>query len=234
MGSTSTPTSTPDRTNDEWAASDARKPALLPDMDANTRAFVAERVVKVTPEDAPFLKDGHMFVIVRTGRMGEPTVNHPSFFHLLQLKGKGARGLHGDEDWEWLRAGSQLSLDTESNRVAYVSRYIDMLCSARTRYAWPVKTVDDLQLLTSADADAMPRAGTEAEAVKARALHEKYQGVIKPLTLAGGAGPWRGALFANGRHHLIVRVDVVLTADGKITLTDTVLEKDAPIPGVFP
>ena len=217
----------------EWEASDARKSELLPHLDEVTRVLVASRVVKVTPEESPFLAEGRMFILERTARADEPMVHHPSFFHLAQLPAKGARGLRVEEDWEWLRTNAKVVLEPEENRVAYVARYVSVLSSYRTRYAWIVKTVDELQLLTSADADAMPRAGSEAEAAKARALRERYSGVIKPLSLPGQS-PWRGALFANGRHHLIVRVDVVLAADGRITLTDTVLEKDAPIPGVDP
>jgi hypothetical protein len=234
IASSATAISAPSALDDEWTASDARKPALLADVDPELRAFLSQRAVKVTPEEAPFLGAGSMFRVERTIRVGEPTVDHPSFFHLVQLPGKGTRGLHNDADWEWMRASARVLLETEPKRVAYVSRYVDMLCSARMRYAWPVKSIDELQLLTSADADAMPRAGTEAEAVAARALVVQYRNIIKPLALPGDAAPWRGALFANGRHRLILRVDVLLLADGKITLTDNVLEKDAPIPGVFP
>jgi len=216
-------TKVPAKTVDEWTASGALKATLAKEVPADLRDLWSSRVVKVEPVEAPYLAKATIYRGTRTMRVGEPTVHHPSTWLVARAPGKGLRMLNAKADWDALRADDGLQLDTDARRLAYVRAYVAGTGHAEQRYAWIVDSVDELQLLTKGD-----------KAAAAQALDKKYRPIIKPLALTGKTAPWKGVAFANGRHLKIVRIDIRLASDGTIVVTDTVLEKDAPIPSVSP
>lgn len=218
---------------DGWAESDALKAKLAPDVPADLSDTFRSKVVKLVPVDAPYLAKSEIYRATRTFRVGAEVVHHPSTWLLSRAPGRGLHNLTTRDDWMSLRKEDGLRLDTEPRRIAYVRAFVQAVGRTEHRYDWIADSVEQLQLFTSADADAMPRAHDEAEAARARALETKYRSIIKPLALPGAHPPFTGAVFVNGTGQKIIRVDVQLAADGDITLTDNVLEKNAPIPMVF-
>lgn len=220
--------------DDGWAASDALKASLATEVPDGLRVLWTARTTRVTRQDAPYLARSELYRGERTMRVGEATVHHPSSWLVARVPGHKLRILATREDWAWLRAEDKLRLDTAARRSAYVRTWVAAIGYSERRYAWIVDRVEDLQLLTSTDPKRMPRASSETDAARARVLEKKYRPVIKPLTLSGDRAPFTGAVYVNGRHHKIMRVDIRLAADGDITITETVLEQDVPIPGVYP
>ena len=216
---------------DDWSASDALKAKLTPAFPPSLADTMASRTVKIAALDAPYLDGARLYRAERTFRVGEPMVDHPSSWLLVQVHADPMRMLATREEWEWLRKQGVIRVQTEAQRVAYVRAYAASVGRSERRYEWLVDRVEDLSLFTSTTA--MPRAHDEAEAKRARALEATYRPIIRPLSLPEPA-PYRGTLFANGRGQKILRIAVEVSADARVTLADTVLENDAPIPMVFP
>ncbi len=210
---------------DGWAASDALKASLAKEVPDDLRALWTARTTRVTRQDAPYLAKAELYRGERTMRPGEATVHHPSSWLVARVPGHKLRILATREDWAWLRGADKLLLDTSARRLSYVRTIIAALGHTERRYAWIVDRAEDLGFF---------KKGSDADLARARVLETKYRPVIKSLTLSGDRAPFTGALYVNGRHHKIMRVDVRLHADGEITFIDTVLEENAPIGAVSP
>ena len=85
-----------------------------------------------------------------------------------------------------------------------------------------------LLLLDGAD-DIKPRPNLSAtETQQFKQFHDKYQKIIHAPTVSDNS-PYKAVIFAVKGQNLI-RIDAILTNDGKINLSETVLEKDLLIP----
>ena len=210
------------------------KTKLAPEVPEDWRASFFEPTVRVTPTSAPYMTSAEVFLEERTNRGAQVAVYHPQSWLIVRAPGRGLHMLATRAHWSWLRETEVLRLVPESRRTAYVRAYAHTVGRAEQRYEWIADRVEDLQLLTRSDPQSMPRAFDATEAAFARSVEAKYRSVIVPLALPGERQPFVGVFYANGRGRKLLKVDVVVAADGDVSLVDTVLESKVPMPTVYP
>jgi hypothetical protein len=113
------------------------------------------------------------------------------------------------------RAG--LHLDSNELRLAYVAVFLETTRDFQKRFQI-LRSFNDIELIRS------PR---PEELTRYKQLEEKYASVIRPPKISDSA-PWEiNLLVLRGQN--LLKSDVVLEPDGKVKVSESILEKDLPI-----
>lgn len=111
-----------------------------------------------------------------------------------------------------------LRLDSSEMRLAYLTTFLETTRSFAHRFQI-LKSVNEIQ----------PRPNlSEPDTHRFRELLDKYRSVIRPPQISDRI-PWECVVFALRRQNL-VRIELKLTADGRIQANEMILEENVPIP----
>jgi hypothetical protein len=114
------------------------------------------------------------------------------------------------------RGGVQL--DTAERREQYLAVFLETTRDFGKRFQ-RLRRADDIRLLNKA---------TEEQRTRYDAIVRKYAPLIEGMNISQDGPPWKASLYALIGDDL-VHLELVLDADGKVSVQKQVVEKDLPI-----
>lgn len=181
--------------------------------DANTAATIRNEKNSLEQVPTPFLKRGAVYCVTKF----TPTRPVKIFIGSNEADFTAVLNANADAFAEFA-ASAGLLLDKRQLRLSYVQTYLEIVYSPAKRFQI-LQNINELEERPNLDIEGKQRF---------QAINVKYEKTIV-APQATDAVPYHATIFAVHSQNL-VKLDLTIEHDGKITVQETILEKDLPIP----